>query len=768
MIKYFSEKLLTNIIYWLALLTAFTPSIYSNNIIFPYITAKVIIFRVIVSIMFFCYVLLILKDKKYLPPANGIIITFLFFILACLASGQFSHDPSQSFWSTAERMMGTLNMIYFFVFFLILSSIIATKELWHKLLNKWNIIIFSLSSLSFAIYILNHLTSGRNILNDRLFGFSGNPLFFAAIILVFFYVNFYLFFSKLQTAYKNRELWWHVFIGLMYIVFIIFTVSRGAFLSLGITGLTLLISLILNPNRNLHNWLKVDVQKVSLVILLVSISTIFCMFAFKNMPLLKNNPLANRLTTFNLSDASSLSRVFVTKVGLNCFIQKPLLGYGFDNFEICFQKNFDPMITNVLPNENRFDKAHNMPIEILATTGIVGFIFFIGMYSYGYKNVRDLMLTDSIDFYAGLSLILAIVAYFLQNLFMFDVFDGFLAFTLLLSFIAVLKNDHKVNINIPKSWFNPIICLTASLILFIIYQFNILTWYYGGFTKKIDHLINTGKADIAIDILKNTKIRFPYTETLYYGFFDTFIKNQKNITQKQLLNYYDITFENLKRLSDKYPYRARIYLIQLAHIAAKAINPQIGVNDQDVQKTLNIMHTIKQMGLRLSELDFYEIQILLNSKNPSDWALGKKLAEEYVELYSESGKFHWIYGVFLINKDKNILEGIKQLKISYEKNLVFESIDQLITTVSFLNKHNESKLAIEIINRYLPSNPNRFQIHMELARAYINLKDYQHGKEALNQANQVYLSQRVTHYSSAIEASLKDLQNQLNNLKNQP
>lgn len=539
-------------------------------------------------------------------------------------------------------------------------------------------------------------------------------------------------------------------------------------MSLGITGLILLISLIFNPNRNLQNWLKIDIQKVSLIILLVSISIIFCLFAFKNTPPLKNNPLVNRLTTFNLSDASSLSRVFVTKVGLNCFLQKPLLGYGFDNFEICFQKNFDPMITNVLPKETRFDKAHNMPVEILATTGIIGFIFFIGIYFYGFKNVRDLILTDNIDFYAGLSLILGITAYFIQNLFVFDVYEGFLALTLLLSFIVFLKNDHKININIPKTWSNPIIIGLTIIILFTIYQFNVLVWYYDGFVKKINHLTSNGQADIALNILKNTKIKTPYSDTLYYGFFDIFIKNQKNLTQKQLFDYYAIAFENQKRLSDQYPYRVRIYLSQLVHIASKAINPQIGINDQDIQKTLNILDTVKKLGLRLSELDFYEIQILLNSKNPADWVLGEQLAKEFVELYSESGKFHWIYGIYLIDKRNNSEEGIKQLKLSYEKNLVFESIDQLMTTISRLNKYHESELAIAIINRYLPSNPTRYQIYMELARAYINLKDYQPAKEALDQANQIYLSQRATKYNSSVEANLKDLQNQLNNLKTQP
>jgi len=40
-------------------------------------------------------------------------------------------------------------------------------------------------------------------------------------------------------------------IALMYLLFIILTGSRGAFVALAVTGFILLISLILNPNHEL-------------------------------------------------------------------------------------------------------------------------------------------------------------------------------------------------------------------------------------------------------------------------------------------------------------------------------------------------------------------------------------------------------------------------------------------------------------------------------------------------------------------------------------
>jgi uncharacterized membrane protein (DUF485 family) len=72
------------------------------------------------------------------------------------------------------------------------------------------------------------------------------------VILIFFYLNLYLFFENLQEQQKQKKFSWHIPIALMYFVFIILTGSRGAFLALAITGFILLISLIVNPSHELN------------------------------------------------------------------------------------------------------------------------------------------------------------------------------------------------------------------------------------------------------------------------------------------------------------------------------------------------------------------------------------------------------------------------------------------------------------------------------------------------------------------------------------
>ncbi len=768
-LKYLSEKLLTKAIYWLTFILALTPGIYINSVIYPYVTAKIIAFRIIMALIIFLYITLILKNKEYLPSKNKLLFSFFVFVFVCFISGQFSFDRTQSFWSTAERMMGTFNYIHFFLFTLIVSSVFKTKEIWHKMLNLWNWLIVITGTISLFTFVSNHLIAHTSIFSDRFYGFAGNPIFFSAVILVFFYINLYLFFEKLGNHKNNWQLIWHLMIALMYLLFIILTGSRGAFVALAVTGFILLISLILNPNHELTYWLKIDTQKISLIILISILIITGSIFAFKNTSFINNNYILRRLTSLNLNDGASLSRIVVAKIGLNCFFQKPILGYGFDNFEICYQRNFDKMIAQVLPKETRFDKTHNMPIEILATTGVVGFIFYMGMYFYGYKNIKDLMISEKINFYSGLSIILALVTYFIQNLFVFDVFEGWLANCLLFALIISLNQDKIININIDKLSDinkNIIIIISGILLCLNVYWLNIYIFYYNGLPRRIDNLVANNKTDIALDVIKNSKnIKSPYIDALYYGFFDTFIKNQKQITQQQLENYYKYSFTNQEIFYNKYPYRARIYLSQLAHIASKAVNHEININDEDIKSTRYIVNTFKQHGLLQPEVDFFYLQILLNSQNPKDWVEGEEKAKEFIKFYSESGKFYWVYAVHLLEDQKRPKEGIEYLKKSLEKDIVFESIDQLLTTIIHFNQNNEPDLAIQLLKKYLPSNPTRFQLYMELARAYILKQDYVNAKESLNQANQVYISQRLTKYSSKIEGELKNLEEKLNKIK---
>lgn len=118
--------------------------------------------------------------------------------------------------------------------------------------------------LSFIVFVANNLIASRNIFDTRFQGFTGNPIYFAAILLVFFFINLYLFFEKVSQNAKIKQLLPYIAIAILYIVFILMSGTRGALVALGITGFILLTSLIANKSKELEDIFKINFQKAAL------------------------------------------------------------------------------------------------------------------------------------------------------------------------------------------------------------------------------------------------------------------------------------------------------------------------------------------------------------------------------------------------------------------------------------------------------------------------------------------------------------------------
>ncbi len=104
------------------------------------------------------------------------------------------------------------------------------------------------------------------------------------------------------------------------------TGTRGALVALGATGMVVLISLIFNKNTDLEKIFKINFQKAALISVISIAVFSGAIFALKETSFVKNNYILLRLTNINAGDNASFSRIVVSKIGLNCFMQKPLTG----------------------------------------------------------------------------------------------------------------------------------------------------------------------------------------------------------------------------------------------------------------------------------------------------------------------------------------------------------------------------------------------------------------------------------------------------------
>jgi tetratricopeptide (TPR) repeat protein len=162
------------------------------------------------------------------------------------------------------------------------------------------------------------------------------------------------------------------------------------------------------------------------------------------------------------------------------FLEKPLVGWGLESFDIVFLKNFEPkMFLSEYDNEVWFDRAHNIVFDSLVTTGLIGTLLFFGilvvaLYALWRKYLRE----DQIDFLAPILFTSFFVAYFVQGLTVFDMVSSYMILFLSLAFITALcytkeKENQEKRFNVLSLSLLVPLFFTLNLFVYQPYQGNL-------------------------------------------------------------------------------------------------------------------------------------------------------------------------------------------------------------------------------------------------------------------------------------------------------
>ncbi len=173
-------------------LTAFVPLIIFRDFISPFHFGKVVVFRSLIEILGAAYLILILKDRSYLPKRDRIFWALLFFVLAFTATTITSVLPYPSFWGSLERMGGLWTFWHYFLFFIILTSVLTKREHWQRLLDLT--IFAGVLSAFYGFFQKTDIeffvgSGGRT----RIFGTIGNAALFAGYQLFTTFLSLTLF-----------------------------------------------------------------------------------------------------------------------------------------------------------------------------------------------------------------------------------------------------------------------------------------------------------------------------------------------------------------------------------------------------------------------------------------------------------------------------------------------------------------------------------------------------------------------------------------------
>ncbi|MDD5221414.1 MAG: O-antigen ligase family protein [Candidatus Pacebacteria bacterium] len=433
-----------------AFLTLLTPLLVSNKFFFPFVGPKSIYFMAVVEIIFFAWIVLAIFDKSYRPKINALTISIIVFLVIITLSGIFGVNPSNSFWSKHERITGLLMMYHLFGYFLVLKSTFKDRKEW-----MW----FMYSSIGAGVLIsilsfrpeLAKLSSA----NARGGATLGNSSFLGSYLL-------FNFFFALYFLIKAKKFWKLLWLGCMILFFlaIILNDARAATL-VSILGL-ILIGLFWISFIAKQTWFR-WAGRGALVFLICAGCIVMFLVTQKDsfiQKLMIENTMGSRLITLRSS--------------WGAFKAKPLLGWGWENFDSIWTKYYDPSSpTSLGGGEYWYDKAHNVVAETAATSGILGLLSYLSIFAVVFVILIKKFLKKK-NFWLPAIFISLLIAYFLQNLTVFDMISSYILFFASLAFIDSLDDKEKEYPNINSSMISiglgliAVTCLVISLIFFVI------------------------------------------------------------------------------------------------------------------------------------------------------------------------------------------------------------------------------------------------------------------------------------------------------------
>lgn len=411
----------------------------TSGFYFPFISGKNLLFRFIVEIAFAGWAILALRDANYRVniKKSPLTIAYALFMLIILLADIFGVDSGKSLWSNYERMEGFVGHIHLFGYFFVLTAMLTTLKDWQKMFKY-----FLGANLLVLIYGYGQLLGAKGYIfaakfpdmaawfsarfpihqsENRLDATIGNSAYFAIFCLMSLSIA-----GLLWSQHKSlKSAWWYPTIIGLNLIALFYSGTRGTMIGL-VVGVLLSLGIIAWHEKG-------HARKVLFGVLLAVIVGVSLLFSFKNSAFIKNAPTLNRLASISVTDLTTMSRLSIWTISYQAFLERPILGYGQDNFSYIYARKFMP--EKMYNLEPWYDRSHDVFFDWLVAAGILGLLSYLSLYVVAlwlmWFKPHDMPVRER----AILTGILA--GYFVHNIFVFDNLTSYILFFALLAYIVM-------------------------------------------------------------------------------------------------------------------------------------------------------------------------------------------------------------------------------------------------------------------------------------------------------------------------------------------
>lgn len=346
------------------MLVPFTILPVFGNFFFPFITSKAFLFRILVEIIFFLFVILAVRLPEYRPRVSALLFAVSAFLITIFISALIGEDFSRSFWSNYERMMGVIAYFHFFLFFVVVGSFLRSTRRWHAFFSIW-------LGVSLVVAFQGFQEIGQLARIDSVLG---NPIYLAGYAMLNVLLAGYLIENAFQKHFSPFLGWFYGFAGFVNLVALFFTGTRGSILAL-LGGIFLCALLIALFERR-----RVLFRKTAILLCLLFLALPLFFFALKDTAFIQNNGTLSRFTNISIQEGTGGARLELWQMSLRAFSEHPFFGYGMGNFGLVFADYYSP---EMYAEEAWFDRAHSTIFNFLVVIGAIGLLTYIGIFLAG-------------------------------------------------------------------------------------------------------------------------------------------------------------------------------------------------------------------------------------------------------------------------------------------------------------------------------------------------------------------------------------------------
>jgi len=633
---------------------------------FPPDWGKVMVFRIILSglliVLFFQILIaqrLSLSYIKYVFRHSLIFWLLLSLVALSFLATVFSVDTQQSLWGNPVRAGGFVNFLLYIIFAFFAFLIIRNKD-WQRI---WDgaffvgILVALVALFQWFGIFSNILLTDRITITSTLGGPS--PLGVYLLLLLF---------PALSLAFQERariKRLYYIFSVVFFSVGILLTSSQAAYLGL-ILGIAYFLFFYPQTIR------KIRIAAVTAAFILLSSIFFLSLSGYQS----NTNPLLQAATNWEIDQ----SRISAWKVSLEALKERPLLGYGPENFQIGFDKYYDP----ALPELNKqpfgsvstwWDRAHNIFLDVAVSTGIPAALVYTALFAALLWSLQQLKKRKPELAVTAHGMQAAFLGYLTANFFGFDSFPTYLIAFLLIGYTLHLVLQHTPSPDTANTLgkHSPgkiaIFGLLTVLLLVFVWQFTIQPLFINAKINNAEYTAFQRQCDKSIEIMEETLQQKSYLDAYLRRSYVTILRQCQQSKPQRQYEFIQREYELLKESAALQPLHTRtwIFLAALSHALLEGQQSGlVSLSEKEIGqlKTEHALYiqNIQELSPRREDLFIEQAKMHLLAKK---YQKAKDTILLCTEANSKISTCRWLLGRAEISLG-NVKEGEKAIQLALQ------------------------------------------------------------------------------------------------------